>query len=326
MTDHPEQESPEGRARGRDADAPTDIPPRGWKDIAVRTWKEAGDDNVGLISAGVAFYGFLALIPLIAAIVLTYGLVADPETVMRHVQGLFTLMPQDAARLIGDQMLSVSSTASHKTGIGLLVSILLSLYGAMKGASAIITALNIIYDEEEERGFIKKNLIALAATVGAALVALTGIAAISALAFVESLFPGAPSAMLIVIRIAFWIAAALAATAAIAALYRYGPSRDKAKWRWLTPGSLFGTLAWLAVTFGFGLYTASFGNYNATYGALGAVVVLLMWLYLSAYVLLLGAELNAEIEHQTARDTTRGPDRPMGARDAEMADTLGAPA
>lgn len=311
---------------GRQAARPRDIPKAGWKDIALRTWREAGNDNLGLVAAGVAFYGFLALVPLIASIVLTYALVAEPQAVMGHVEGLFDLMPEDAARLIGEQLLAIAGTAGSKTGLGLVVAIGLAVYGAMKGAAAIITALNIVYGEEEGRGFIRKNLVALAATLGAALVGLIGLAAISALAFVEGLLPGLPAAVLTLVRIGFWLLAALAASAAVAALYRYGPARDEAQWRWLTPGSLFATFAWLAATLGFGLYTANFANYNATYGALGAVVVLLMWLYLSAYVLLLGAELNAEIEHQRAVDTTRGATQPMGSRDAEMADTLGAAA
>jgi len=321
MSEKPQEE----QGRGRHAEKPTQIPARGWKDIAVRSWKESSQDNVSLVAAGVAFYGFLAMVPLLAAFVLSYGLFAAPETVMAHIQGLFQILPREAASIIGEQLLSVTTSAASKTGLGLLVALGLALYGAMKGAAAMITALNIVYDEEETRGFIKKNLVALAVTVGAVLVGLIGVAAIGALALVDGLFPTAPAWLHTLIRIGFWLLAALAASGAVATLYRYAPNRDEAKWRWLTPGSMVATVGWLLMTLGFGIYTANFGNYNATYGALGAVVVLLMWLYLSAYVLLLGAEFNAEMEHQTKRDTTKGAEQPMGTRGAEMADTVGAP-
>ncbi|QPQ54219.1 YihY/virulence factor BrkB family protein [Allosphingosinicella flava] len=310
--------------RGREADKPTQIPARGWKDIVVRAWKESGQDNMSLVSAGVAFYAFLAMVPLLAAFVLSYGLFAAPATMMGHVRGLFQVLPRDAAAIIGEQLVSVTSQAASKTGLGLLFALGLALYGAMKGAAAMITALNIAYDEDETRGFIRKTLAALAITIGAVVTGLVAVAAIGALAAVDRLLPGAPPLLPTLIRIGFWIAAAAVASGAVAALYRYAPDREAAKWRWLTPGSIVATAGWLLMTLGFGIYTANFGNYNATYGALGAVVVLLMWLYLSAYVLLLGAELNAEMEHQTRKDTTTGPDRPMGARDAEMADTVGA--
>lgn len=309
--------------RGRQAATPTEIPPSGWRDIVLRAWRESGEDNVGLISAGVAFYGFLALVPLLGAFILTYGLLADPRTVLANVQTLFRLLPQEAARLIGDQLVQITEQSAGKTGFGLVASLALSLYGAMNGASSMVTALNVAYDEEERRGFIKRNVLAFAITVGTVLVGVLGMLAMGALAALERLIPDAPGVILMGLRIAFWIGAALAASLALAALYRYGPDRDEAKWGWLTPGALLATAGWIVMTLGFGLYAANFANYNATYGALGTVVVLLMWLYLSAYVVILGAELNAEMEHQTARDTTKGPERPMGMRDAEVADTLG---
>lgn len=311
------------RDRGRHADTPTELPPAGWRDALIRTWNESGTDNVGLISAGVAFYGFLAFVPLLAALVLTYGLMADPATVMSHLQVIFKLLPADAARLVGEQMINVTETAAGKTGLGLALALALAIYGAMSGASAIITALNIAYDEEETRGIVKTTLLSLGITLGMIVVAIFGILAISALALLESLIPAAPLFVITLIRVAFWLAAAIAASTVIAAIYRYAPDRRWAKWRWLTPGSALATLGWLVMTLGFGFYAANFASYNATYGALGAVVVFLMWLYLSSYILLLGAELNSELEHQTAKDTTKGAPRPMGEREAYVADTLG---
>jgi membrane protein len=319
----PQSQGASGDARGRQAESPTQIPARGWRDIAIRSWKEASTDNISLIAAGVAFYAFLSIVPLLGALVLTYGLVAEPSTVLEHIRALFALLPPEAASLIADQMIKISEQSANEAGLGLVVSLALALYGAMKGATAIVTALNIAYDEEEGRGFIRLNLMALAITIGAVVTGLTGIAAVAALAFLESLMPAAPPTMIPLLRLLFWCGAALVMAVGVATLYRYGPNRDQAKWRWLSPGAAFATIAWLIATLAFGIYTANFGNYDATYGALGAVVVLLMWLYLSAYILLFGAELNSEIEHQTAVDTTTGPEQPMGTRRAYVADTLG---
>jgi membrane protein len=276
-----------------------------------------------MIAAGVAFYGFLALVPLLGAFILTYGLVADPQTVLANIDSLSRLLPSDAAKLIGEQLVQLTQQSAGKTGLGVAASLALALSGAMRGASAVVTALKVASDEEERRGFIRRNLLALAITVGTVVVSVIGMLAIGALAGLEKWIPDAPSALLFSIRLAFWIGAGLAASFAVAALYRYGPDRDEPKWRWLTPGALLATVGWVLLTLGFGLYASHFANYNATYGALGAVVVLLMWLYLSAYVIILGAELNAEMEHQTARDTTKGPERPIGTRDAYVADTVG---
>jgi membrane protein len=299
------------------------MPRAAWRDILIRTWNESGSDNVGLISAGVAFYGFLAFVPTLAALVLCYGLLADPSTIAAHLEGLFRLLPEEAARLIGEQLLSVVNSGTDKKGFGLLISLALSIYGAMNGASAIVTAINIAYDEEESRSFIRLTVLACLITLGLLLAGIIAIFAIGALAFLENLMPGAPAIVITAIRIGFWLLAALAASMLLSMIYRFAPDRNRARWRWLTPGSLLATVGWLAVSLGFGLYASNFGNYGATYGALSAVVVTLMWLYLSAYILILGAELNSEIEHQTAEDTTVGQPKPLGERDAYVADTIG---
>lgn len=315
--------SESGSDRGRAAQKPRDMPRLAWRDILIRTWNESASDNIGLISAGVAFYGFLAFVPTLAALVLCYGLFADPATIATHLQSLFRLLPEEAARLIGEQLLSVVNTGAEKKGFGLLLSLALSIYGAMNGASAIVTAVNIAYDEDESRSFIKLTTLACLMTLGLLLAGVIAIVAIAALALLEHLMPGAPSIVITVIRIGFWLLAALAASMLLSAIYRFAPDRRRAQWRWLTPGSLFATVGWLAVSLGFGLYASNFGNYGATYGALSAVIVTLMWLYLSAYILILGAELNSEIEHQTAEDTTVGRAKPLGQRDAYVADTVG---
>jgi membrane protein len=308
--------------RGRSAASPTEMPATGWMDVLKRTWREASADNLNLIAAGVAFYFFLAFVPLLAALVLTYGLVADPATVVSHMQGLTNMLPADAARLIGEQLMSVTQAARGEKGLGLLLALLLSLYGGMRGASSIITALNIVYEEEEGRGFVKTTLLAFAMTLGVVLVGVAAILAMTVMSAIDEVLTDVSPVLHMVVRVASWLLAAAIASFAIATIYRYGPDRDEPRWRWLTPGSIAATLLWLLATLAFGFYVSNFGSYNATYGSLGAVVVLLMWLYLSAYVLLMGAELNSELEHQTKRDTTDGPERPMGQRGAKMADTV----
>lgn len=308
--------------RGRNATRPWAIPPRGWKDVALRSWKEAGQDNISLVASGVAFCGILAMVPMLGAIVLSYGLIATPETVMNNVRSLTELMPADAARLIGEQLANVVSTSDGKKGFGLLIALAIALYGAMKGSTAIITALNIAYDEEETRGFVKLNLIALAITAGGVLSAILAVVAITAMGALEHLFPSLPGPLLILGKILSHLVMAAVGAAAAATLYRFAPNRDGAKWVWLTPGSVLASLAWMLMTLGFGVYVSNFGSYDATYGSLGAAVVLLTWLYLSAYVLLLGAEFNCELERQTARDTTTGAEQPMGTRGAYAADTV----
>jgi membrane protein len=283
-------------ARAASADSPAQIPPAGWFQILKRTYGESNKDNVSIVAAGVAFYAFLAFVPMLAALVLTYGLVADPASATSHVRGLFSVMPADAARLIGEQLITISKTAATKQGFGLLIALLLSLYGAMRGATSIITALNIVYGVEEDRGFVKTTLLAAAITLGAVAALILGIVGISLLAWLEHLLPFSSPLVHTLLKILFWAVAAAAISGVIALIYRYAPNRPKAKWAWLTPGSISATLLWIAATLGFGFYVANFGSYNATYGSLGAVVVFLTWLYLTGYILMMGGELNSELE------------------------------
>ncbi|TRW15322.1 YihY/virulence factor BrkB family protein [Glacieibacterium frigidum] len=289
-----------------------------------RTYAEAGNDNLGLVAAGVAFYCFLALVPLLGALVLTYGLVVEPADVTRHISAIASVIPAEAAKLIDEQLVNVVNSASGKKGLGLAAALALALYGAMKGAGALITALGIVYEQPETRGFVRTTLLQLAMTLGAVLLTVALLAAASASAFLEDLAGQLSSVAAVAIKVGAWAVTAIVATFGIAAVYRYAPARRSPRWTWLTPGSVFACVGFVVATLGFGYYAARFGDYNATYGSLGAVVVLLFWLYLSAYVLLLGAELNSELEHQTARDTTTGGDKPMGTRGAVMADQAAA--
>ena len=301
------------------APSPWQMPRATWLAVARRSWAEASDDNIGLVAAGVAFYAFLAIVPLLGAIVLSYGLLAEPATVIANVQTLAAAMPADAARLVGEQLMNVVQTSEGKKGFGLLLALALALFGARNGAGAVVTALNIAYEEKEKRGFVRLTLVNLAITLAAVVAAITAGLAVTALAALESVLPDAPG-VAVAGKIVSYLLLMLVAAAAAATLYRYGPSRARARWTWITPGSLLTAAGWVVLTLGFGIYVANFGNYNATYGSLGAVVVLLTWLYLSSYLLLFGAELNSEFEHQTAHDTTTGAPAPLGARGAWVAD------
>ena len=320
IAERPTKPAPD-RQKGRDAETPGQIPAPGWKEIALRTWKEGSKDNISLVAAGVAFYGLLAMVPLLGATVLTYGLVASPQTVLHNVQSMTTSMPKDVAKLIGDQLMNVVKTSGGKKGLGLFVAIAVALWGARNAASSIITALNIAYEEEEKRGFVKVTLLSLAITAVGVLLGIVGGFAIGIMAQLEQLLPNLGPVGVIVGKVVTYVVLAGVAAAAAATLYRYGPSRTKAKWTWITPGSVFFALGWVVLTLGFGFYVAHFGKYNVTYGSLGGVIVFITWLYLSSFILLYGAEFNSEIEHQTAQDTTadRG-DKPLGTRGAWPAD------
>lgn len=296
-----------------------------WKDILVRTWKEAGDDNVGLLAAGVAFYGFLAFVPLLASAVLTYGLVADPQTVAEHIQALARTLPREAASIIADQLKGITGSKSGAHGFGLLLAIAVALYGASKGSASVITALNIAYEVKESRGFLKRTLLALLMTVGLVVVVLFGASAISALAFVEHLLPFSSPVVHTALQVLLWAVAAAVVGLGLALVYRYAPDRPDAPWAWITPGSAAATLLWILASFGFGLYVSNFGDYNATYGSLGGVVVFLTWLYLSAYIVLMGGEMNSELERQQAQEAGL-PARPAAPAEAEEAVESASPA
>lgn len=322
MTDvHPD--SPDtSKIPGFDSRHPWQHPWPAWKAIFGRIYTMIGYHNLSLMAAGVAFYAFLSFVPLLGAVVMTYGLIADPSTVADHMETVIRVVPSDAASLIQEQLLSVASTAAAKAGLGLGVALLLSIYGAMRASSAIIQALNVIYEEEEGRNLIKTMLTSAAITLGAVLAAVVGIVSAGALGYLQGLVGWLGQTGVVAIQAATWIIATAIASFGFAFIYRYGPDRADARWQWLTIGSVAATLLWLLATLLFGIYAANFANYNATYGALGAVVVLLMWLYVSAYAVLIGAEINAEAERQTGVDSTTGAERPLGRRGATVADTL----
>jgi membrane protein len=308
---------------GRSADTPTQIPARGWKDILWRTWEEISADRLLMIAAGVVFYAMLAVVPAITALVSLYGLFAKASTINQHLSFIGSVMPGTAYELISDQITRIAGNNDGKLTVAFAIALGLALWSANAGMKAVFDALNIVYDEDEKRGFIKLNAISLTFTLGAVIALLTAIGAVVVLPLILQYLGLAEDRQTWLLALLRWPALLILVMFGLALLYRFGPSRKDAKWRWLTPGSMFAAFAWLAISVLFSLYLSRFTDYNATYGSLGAVIGLMMWIWLSVSVILVGAELNAEIEHQTARDTTTGRAKALGGRGAVMADTVG---
>lgn len=309
-------------AKGHQASSPAQMPKAAWKDIAARTYKRTWDDNVGLVAAGVAFYGFFALLSLLGLIVLVYGFFADPRTVIGQMRTLTSILPADVVALIGNQLLTSVQSSQTTKGLAILLAVAVAVYGGTNGAASVITALNIAYEEKEKRSFVRFYLLAILMTLIALAVALCALLGTAAVASLQHLLPRIPGFLLAAAKIGGYLLLALVAAAVAATLYRFGPSREDARWKWITPGSLFASVSWLLLTVAFGFYVAHLTNYQADYGSLGAVVALLTWLYLSAYAFVFGAELNGEIEHQTAKDSTTGSPERMGDRGAWAADNV----
>jgi membrane protein len=311
------------RGRGRKARAPTRIPWRGWADIIVRTYSETVEDRLFALAGGVAFYSLVALFPAIAAGVSFYALFADASTVARHLSLAGGIVPADVLDILGTEITRIAGKSDGRLTLGFMLGLGIALWSANAGMKAIFDALNVIYDEREKRGLVHLNLISLLFTMGAIAVVLLAAAAVVVFPLVLAGFDQS------VVDRPFigylrWPVLFAVLMVCLAVLYRYGPSRRIAKWRWISIGSALAALAWLGVSSLLSWYLGNFANYNATYGALSAVVALMMWMWLSTIVVLMGAELNAEVEHQTARDSTVGPEKPLGRRGAVMADTVGA--
>ena len=295
---------------------------KGWKDILWRVYERFSRDRILLVAAGVTFYALLAFFPAIAALVSLYGLFADPSTVTKHLADLSGILPGGAMDLISDQVKRITSKGSGTLGFAFFSGLAISLWSANAGMKAIFDALNVVYEEEEKRSFVALTLQALACTLGALVFFLLTLGAVVVLPVVLKVLPfgNVVEWLLTILR---WPILYGVVVLGLACIYRYGPSRDKAQWRWLTWGSVLAAAVWLVVSMLFSWYVANFGTYNETYGSLGAAVGFMTWVWLSTTVVLVGAEINAEMEHQTARDTTVRPEKPMGARGARMADTVG---
>jgi membrane protein len=308
--------------RGRDASTPTEIPTQGWKDVLWRTYEEFGKDRITSVAAGVTYYALLAVFPAIAALVSIYGLFADPATIQDHLTAMSGILPGGALEIIGEQVSRIASQGGGALGFGFIFGLAISLWSANAGMKAVFDALNIVNDEEEKRSFIRLNLTSLTFTLCAILFILTALGGIVVLPIVLN-FIGMGGRTEWLLSLLRWPVLLIGVTFGLSLIYRFGPSRDKAKWRWVTPGGIIAAVLWIGVSMLFSWYVTNFGSYNETYGSLGAVIGFMTWIWLSSIVVLLGAEINAEMEHQTISDTTEGSHQPMGVRGAKMADTVG---
>ncbi len=313
----PKTSTPAGTP-GAAAEKPQDIPKRGWFQIAKRGWAEAKSDNVPLLAAGVAFYTFLAIFPAMIALVLIYGLIADPAQISSQIDALGSAVPDAAKSLIQDNLVSLTERPTA-TGWGLVAAVALALWSASGGMNNMMLAISLAYDEEQKRSFIKQRGLALLLTLGAiiVMVVMLGLVAVAP-AVLDLVFTGA---LHVVAQILRWAVLVVVIVVALAVLYRVAPDRDAPKMRWVSVGAGVATLLWVLASIGFSIY-AGFGGYAKTYGALAGIVVLLFWLWITSYAILLGAEINAESEQQTVKDTTKGPSAPLGERGAVKADSV----
>ena len=311
-----------GDAAGREAERPSEIPPRGWFAVLKRVKAEVKEDNVPLLAAGVAFYAMLALFPAIIAVVTIYGMVAEPAQVESQVNEFAKGLPSGADQLITEQLKNVVNAGEQSLSIGLALSLLAVFWSVSSGVQGLVKSLNLVYDERETRGFLKLRGLSLLLTLGAIVVVVVALVLIAVFpAVIDDLELGQAGEL--AASIARWVVLALLVLAALAVVYRYAPDRANPRWRWVSWGAVVALVLWLLGSVGFSWYVDNFGKYNQTYGALAAVIILLLWLFLSSFAVLLGAEFDAETERQTSRDTTTGPERPLGQRDAEVADTVG---
>lgn len=321
--------SPAGAAlesgRGRRSKSPFAIPWAGWKDILWRTYQRIDDDRLLATAGGVVFFGLLAVFPAVTALVSSYGLFADPSTISANLQTLAMMLPEGAFQIVEDQVARVVSNGNTALGATFLFGLVLAVWSANAGVKSIFDALNVAYEEREKRSFVRLNLISLAFTVGGIAALLLMVGAVVAFPLALDHLGIAPESKLIV-ALARWPLLFVILLAALAVLYRFAPSRDAPRWQWLSIGAVAAAMLWIAGSALLSWYLSAFANYNVTYGSLGAAIGLMMWMWMSAIVIMFGAELNSEIERQTLRDTTTGRPKPLGGREAVAADTVGAAA
>ena len=308
--------------RGRDAEAPTEIPMRGWKDILWRLYRSISEDRILLTAAGASFYMLLALVPTLTAFVSIYGLFNDRAGVLNHVELLSGIVPPGALEILRDQLTRLTGESNDRLGLTLLFSLAIALWSASAGVKAMFDAMNIAYHETERRSFLVFNGTALLFTFCGALAALLVVTVVIVMPLIISFLPWGKG-LEWTVRVAAYIAMLLVISGGLAALYRWGPSRADARWRWITPGAMLSVVTLGMSSIIFSWYVSNFTNDNAAYGSLGAVIGLMTWLWISVTLVIIGAELNSEIEHQTARDSTTGPELPLGERGAYVADNVG---
>jgi len=298
---------------GRGAEAPKGIPPKGWRDVLLRVFHGISEDRITTISGGVTFFVLLALFPGIAGLISLYGLIADSGTIGQHLGSLEGILPEGGMQILRDQLQQLTSQPPRKLGFATVASLAISLWSANGGVKAMFEGLNAVYEEHEKRSFIKLNAISLALTFGGLAFVIASLLTITIVPKLLS-FLGLPGISDIV-GYARWPVLLFVAALMIAVIYRFGPSRDSPQWRWISPGSIFAAITWIATSLLFSWYTSHFGSYNKTYGSLGAAIGFMTWIWISTMVILIGAKINAEFEQQTATDNTAGTLAPSrGAR------------
>ncbi|GHC71658.1 YihY/virulence factor BrkB family protein [Limoniibacter endophyticus] len=306
---------------GRDAEKPHEIPPRGWADILIRTYEEFLNDRLMLVAAGLTFYVLLAIFPAISALVSIYGLFADPGTVAEHLQLLSGVVPAGGLDILRETLMQLTEQGRAGLSLGLILGLGIALWSTNSGMKTLIDALNIVYGEREKRSFVKLTLISLGFTLFMLIFMVTALAAVVILpTLLNFVGLGGLENWLLTLR---WPIVLVLVAGLTALVFRYGPSRERARWRWVTWGAGLASVLWVGISILFSWYVENFASYDETYGSLGAAIGFMTWIWISAIVILLGAELNAELEHQTSRDTTTPPEKPIGERGAVMADTVG---
>lgn len=283
----------------REEDEPTDISLSGWKAIALRTKDQFRSDNVTMLAAGVAFYLLLALAPAMAAVLAVYGMVSDPRDVSSQLDSFSGALPADMRNLLDQQLHTAAAASSSKLGLGLVIGIVAAVFAASKGARSLVQAVNIAYDEDETRNFLQLRILALAITLGFLLVIVAVLLALTIVPAVGDHFGSGGHLLASIVR---WPILIVLMLAALSTLYRFAPDREGAEWRWVTPGAITGVIIWMIGSIGFTIYADHFGTFGKTYGALGAVVVLMLWLFMTAMAVLVGAEINGETERQVVED------------------------
>jgi membrane protein len=316
------QRSPDELSRGREAGRPTQIPPAGWKDVLLRSWSEVSEANLFLVAGGVTYAILLALFPGLAALVSIYGLLLDPSQIEKQVSSMTGILPEQAQQMLSDELHTLVSSSTGALGLSAILALLLALWSASRGMSGLITALNIAYEEPEKRGFFKLNLVAVGLTIG---LTIAGIIVVALVAVLPAALPFLPLGELSkwLLLILEWPLLVGFVSVGLAVMYRYAPSRDEPQWKWVSPGAGAAVTLWIAASIGFTMYVSHFNSYSKTYGSLGGVIILLTWLYISSFVILLGAAINAQSEKQTRKDSTVGRPEAMGKRGARAADELG---
>ena len=317
---HPGAGAPDD-GRGSNAAKPSHIPARGWWDILKRVAKQVSADRVMTEAAGVTFFALLSVFPALAALVSLYGLVADPATIADQLKALAGVMPEGGLSILSDQLHSLISVPRGKLGFGVLIGLGTSLWSANQGMKALFDALNVVNSETETRGFLKRTAVTLAFTLGAIVFVVLAMAAVVVLPAVLA-FVGLGEVVELLLRVLRWPLLLAMIACLLALVYRYAPDRERPRWQWVSWGGAFAAIAWVVGSAAFSWYVASFGTYDKTYGSLGAVIGFMTWIWISTIIVLTGAELNVEMEEQTGRDTTTGPEQPAGSRGAVKADRM----